>query len=48
MKEALQKGEINLMDYLTEIARYYEFRKNLLITEKDYLMALADLYAFEL
>lgn len=48
MKEALQKGEINLMDYLTETARYYEYRKNLLITEKDYLTALAELYAFEL
>lgn len=48
MKEALQKGEINLMDYLTEIARYYEYRKNLLVTEKDYLTALANLYAFEL
>lgn len=48
MKEALLKGEINLMDYLNEMARYYDFRKNLLQTEKDYQTALADLHAFEL
>lgn len=48
MKEALLKGEINLMDYLNEMTRYYDFRKNLLQTEKDYQTALADLHAFEL
>lgn len=48
MKEALLKGEINLMDYLNEMARYYDFRKNLLQTEKDYQTALAGLHAFEL
>lgn len=48
MKEALMKGEINLMDYLTEASRYYEYRKNLLATEKDYQTALADLHAVEL
>lgn len=48
MKEALLKGEINLMDYLNEMTRYYDFRKNLLQTEKDYQTALAGLHAFEL
>lgn len=48
MKEALLKGEINLMDYLNEMSRYYDFRKNLLQTEKAYQTALADLHAFEL
>lgn len=48
MNEALQKGEINLMDYLNETARYYELRKNKIQTEKDFLTAISLLHIYEL
>lgn len=48
MKEALLCGEVNLMDYLNEVSLYYQYKMRLLEAEKEYQIALARLYVYEL
>lgn len=48
LKKALDAGEISLLTYLMEIAYYYDAVNNLLETEKDFELAVAELSAVEL
>ena len=46
LKTALDKGEISLINYITEFSFYYESINNLLITERDLNKANAELNQF--
>ena len=46
LKIALDKGEISLINYITEFSFYYESINNLLITERDLNKAIAELNQF--
>lgn len=45
LKKALDAGEISLLDYLTEIGYYYDALEQVLATERDYELAVAELNA---
>ena len=45
LENALEKGEISLLDYLVEIGFYYDAVDNLLETEKDRELAISYLWA---
>lgn len=47
-KKALDAGQISLLEYMTEIAFYYDTRELYLQAEKDYMLAVADLLALEM
>jgi len=46
LKTALDKGEISLINYITEFSFYYESINNLLITERDLNKVVAELNQF--
>jgi len=46
LKTALDKGEISLINYITEFSFYYESINNLLITERNLNKAVAELNQF--
>lgn len=48
LKKALDAGEISLLDYLLEVAYYYDAFNNMLEAERDYALAVAELTAVEL
>ena len=48
LRKALDAGEISLLDYLLEVAYYYDAFNNMLETERDYALAVAELTAVEL
>lgn len=48
LKTALDAGEISLIDYIAELSFYYDTRELALRTEKDYLVAVAELKALEM
>lgn len=48
LKKALDAGEISLLDYLTEIGYYYDALEQVLATERDYELAVAELNAMGL
>lgn len=47
LKKALDSGEISLLNYLQEIGFYYDAMLQVLHAERDYELALAELYAVE-
>lgn len=47
LRKALDAGEISLLDYLLEVAYYYDAFNNMLETERDYALAVAELTAVE-
>jgi hypothetical protein len=47
LKTALDKGEISLINYITEFSFYYESINNLLTTERDLNRVNAELNQFE-
>ncbi len=48
LKTALDAGEISLIDYIAELSFYYDTRELALRTERDYLIAVAELKALEM
>ena len=48
LRKALDAGEISLLDYLLEVAFYYDAFNNMLEVERDYALAVAELTAIEL
>ncbi len=48
LKKALDAGEISLIDYTVELSVYYEAVNNLLETERDYQLTVAELGQWEL
>ena len=46
LKKALDKGQITLIDYMLELAIYYESQNRLLEMERDLNLTLAELYQF--
>lgn len=48
LKKALDAGEISLLNYILEIALYYDIVNQVLIAERDYQKTLADLSSIEL
>ena len=48
LKKALDAGEISLLIYLTELEYYYQAFRQVLETEKNFELTLAELFAMEL
>lgn len=48
LKTALDAGEISLIEYIAEISFYYDTRELALRTQRDYLIAVAELKALEM
>jgi outer membrane protein TolC len=48
LKKALNAGEISLLTYLQELEYYYDAVSNVLATEKDFELAMAELMAADL
>ena len=48
LKKALDMGEISLIDYILELGIYYEVFNNMLETERDYQLTVAELMQWEL
>ncbi len=48
LKKALDKGEISLINYLTELGIYYDAINQSLETEKDFQLLAAELFQWEL
>jgi cobalt-zinc-cadmium efflux system outer membrane protein len=46
LKKALEKGEINLIDYILELSIYYESVDNLLMLDKEIYKTIAELNQF--
>ncbi|MBB4035506.1 outer membrane protein TolC [Dysgonomonas hofstadii] len=47
LKKALDKGQLSLINYLTELSIYYDTMDKYLETERDYQMAVAELQQWE-
>ena len=47
LDEALQKGEISLVDYLLEESLYYSSAETLLQMERDFCRVVAELYQYQ-
>lgn len=48
LKKALRLGQISLIEYLRELEYFYDVKDKHLELERDYYMAVAELYRFEL
>ena len=48
LNKALDAGHISLTEYLNELTPRYQSKETLLLLERDYSLALARLYKFEL
>ena len=48
LKKALEAGEISLIDYLLELSIYYEAIDNLIETEKNYQLTVAELQEWDI
>lgn len=48
LQKALDVGEISLLEYLLEIEYYYSIVNNVLETERDFELSIAELFAIEL
>ncbi len=47
LRKALDAGELSLMEYLSELKAYFDLKAKLLIAERDYYCALAELKCVE-
>ena len=48
LNEALDAGQISVIEYFTEVSTLYQSRETLLQLEKDYRTATAQIYRYEL
>ena len=46
LRSALMEGQINVLEYTTELEQYYDAREQALNAERDYQMAYAALQAY--